>query len=46
MNSEMVKVQAEKAGKVPLTQVIEEGTVKMQRVVERLMDIFGSSGKA
>ena len=46
MNSELVKVQMEKAGKVPLTQVIEEGTLKMQRVVERLMDIFGSSGRA
>lgn len=45
MNHEMVKVQMEKAGKVPITQVIEEGTANMQKEIEKLMDILGSSNK-
>jgi len=36
----------EKAGKVGVTQLMEEGTDVMQKVVERLMDQLGSSGKA
>ncbi|MCJ1303520.1 hypothetical protein MMC08_006330 [Hypocenomyce scalaris] len=46
MNGELMKVEAAKAGKIPLSQVIEEGTNEMQKVVERMMDMFGSSGKA
>lgn len=46
LNGEYVKVQQEKAGRAPLTAVIEEGTEKMQKAVEQCMDMLGSSGKA
>jgi fructose-bisphosphate aldolase class II len=46
MNDEYVAVQQEKAGKVPLTVVMEEGTKRMQEAVERCMDMLGSTGKA
>ncbi|KAI4255956.1 MAG: hypothetical protein LQ352_002307 [Teloschistes flavicans] len=46
MNLELAKVQQEKAGKVPLSQVIEEGTIAMQKAVEDMMDMLGSTGKA
>ena len=46
MNNEYTKIQAEMAGKVPLTTVIEKGTEAMQKVVEQHMDWMGSSGKA
>ncbi|EON63170.1 fructose-bisphosphate aldolase [Coniosporium apollinis CBS 100218] len=46
LNNEYIKVQQEKAGKAPLTAVIEEGTDMMQKAVERCMDMLGSSGKA
>ncbi len=46
LNGEYVKVQQEKAGRAPLTAVIEEGTDMMQKAVERCMDMLGSSGKA
>ncbi|KAL8775718.1 MAG: hypothetical protein Q9209_000214 [Squamulea sp. 1 TL-2023] len=45
MNKELAEFQKERAGKVPLSQVIEESTKVMQRVVEDLMDMLGSSGK-
>ena len=46
MNKELSQVQQEKAGKVPLSQVIEEGTVAMQNAVEEMMDVLGSTGRA
>lgn len=46
MNKEFAQVQKERAGKVPLSQVIEEGTTAMQKAVEELMDMLRSSGKA
>lgn len=39
-------IQAEKAGKAPLTTVIEEGTLAMQKAVEKHMDWMKSTGKA
>jgi fructose-bisphosphate aldolase class II len=46
MNLHYTKIQAELAGKVPLTTVIEKGTEAMQKVVEEHMDWMKSSGKA
>lgn len=46
MNKELAQVQKERAGKIPLSQVIEEGTTAMQKAVEDMMDILKSSGKA
>ncbi|KAL2113283.1 hypothetical protein VUR80DRAFT_4608 [Thermomyces stellatus] len=46
MNGRYTEVQREKAGKAPLTTVIEEGTLAMQKAVELHMDWLGSSGKA
>ncbi len=46
VNNEYTKIQAELAGKVPLTTVIEKGTEAMQKVVEQHMDWMRSSGKA
>ncbi|KAK6416603.1 hypothetical protein LTR95_017433 [Oleoguttula sp. CCFEE 5521] len=37
---------AEKTGKVPLTQLLEEGTAKIQKMAEDWMDSIGCSGKA
>lgn len=37
---------AENTGKLPLTQVIEEGTAKIQKQVAWWMDNIESSGKA
>jgi fructose/tagatose bisphosphate aldolase len=37
---------AENTGKMPLTQVIEEGTMRIQRQLESWMDSIGSSGRA
>jgi fructose-bisphosphate aldolase class II len=37
---------AENNGKVPLTQLIEEGTMKIQKQMEWWMDNIKSSGKA
>ncbi|RDW78857.1 class II fructose-bisphosphate aldolase [Aspergillus mulundensis] len=45
LNNEYVRVQREKAGKVPLTQLLEEATDEMQKAVERCMDMLGSSGR-
>ncbi|KAL8731298.1 MAG: hypothetical protein Q9166_003522 [cf. Caloplaca sp. 2 TL-2023] len=46
MNKELAEVQRERAGKVPLSQVIEEGTAAMQLAVEDMMDMVRSTGKA
>jgi len=40
------KYIAENTGKMPLTQVIEEGTMRIQRQLEGWMDSIGSSGRA
>ncbi|KAL4909529.1 hypothetical protein BDW74DRAFT_187602 [Aspergillus multicolor] len=45
LNNEYVRVQAERAGKVPLTRLLEEVTDEMQKAVERCMDMLGSSGR-
>lgn len=45
LNNEFVNVQKERAGKAPLTTVIEEATNAMQKAVERSMDMLGSSGR-
>lgn len=46
VNNSFLKVMGEKAGKVPLTTLLEEATNAMQADVERHMDWLGSSGKA
>lgn len=46
MNQEYTKLQAEKAGKISLTALIDEGTLAMQKVIETHMDWMGSTGKA
>ncbi|RAL14484.1 class II fructose-bisphosphate aldolase [Aspergillus homomorphus CBS 101889] len=45
LNNEYVRVQAELAGKAPLTAVIEEATAQMQLAVERCIDMLGSGGR-
>jgi fructose-bisphosphate aldolase class II len=45
LNNEYTRVQSEKAGKVPLTGLLEEVTDEMQKAVERCMDMLGSSGR-
>lgn len=45
LNNEYVKVQQEKAGKVPLTTLLEEATNEMQKAVERCMDMLGATGR-
>lgn len=45
-NGEFTKVMREKAGKVPLTTLLEEGTLAMQKAIETHMDWMGSTGKA
>lgn len=46
VNQHFTKVMAEKAGKVPLTTLLEEATLAMQKSVECHMDWMGSTGKA
>lgn len=46
LNNECVSVWKDRAGKAPLTTVIEEATNAMQKAVERYMDMLGSTGKA
>ena len=46
MNGRYTEIQQEKAGKVPLTTLMEEGTLAMQKAVELHMDWLGSTGKA
>lgn len=45
LNNEYIKVQREKAGRVPLTALLEEATDEMQKAVERCMDMLGSTGR-
>lgn len=45
-NSEFTKVMRERAGRVPLTTLLEEGTAAMQKAIEQHMDWMGSAGKA
>ncbi|BCR88477.1 class II fructose-bisphosphate aldolase [Aspergillus chevalieri] len=45
LNNEFVRVWGERAGKAPLTSVIEEATDAMQKAVERCMDMLGSTGR-
>ncbi|EGE83096.1 fructose-bisphosphate aldolase [Blastomyces dermatitidis ATCC 18188] len=46
VNREYVRVQSEKAGKVPITVLHEEVTAAMQKAVEGVMDMLESTGKA
>ncbi|OJD15356.1 hypothetical protein AJ78_04401 [Emergomyces pasteurianus Ep9510] len=46
INNEYVRVQREKAGKVPITVLHEEVTTAMERAIEGVMDMLGSTGKA
>ena len=46
MNIKFVEIFQKKAGKAPLTTLLEEATLAMQNVVEIHMDWMGSSGKA
>jgi fructose-bisphosphate aldolase class II len=45
LNNEYIKVQQEKAGKVPLTTLLEEATNEMQKAVEGCMDMLGATGR-
>lgn len=45
LNNEYVRVQREKAGRVPLTALLEEATDAMQKAVERCMDMLKSTGR-
>ncbi|GES64693.1 fructose-bisphosphate aldolase [Aspergillus terreus] len=45
LNNEYVRVQRVKAGKVPLTALLEEATNEMQKAVERCMDMLKSTGR-
>ena len=46
VNGPYTQVQAEKAGKIPLTSVIEEATNKIQASVEEAIEKLGATGKA
>ncbi|KAK5245595.1 hypothetical protein LTS06_009013 [Exophiala xenobiotica] len=46
MNDHFLNVLKEKAGTAPLTTLIEEGTLAMQKAIEQHMDWMRSSGKA
>ena len=45
LNNEYVRVQAEMAGKVPLTTLLEEATNAMQKAVEGCIDRLESGGR-
>jgi fructose-bisphosphate aldolase class II len=45
LNNEYIRVQQEKAGKVPLTTLLEEATNAMQKAVEGCMDRLNSTGR-
>lgn len=45
-NEEFTRVMREKADKVPLTTLLEEATLAMQKNMEQTMDWLGSTGKA
>ncbi|MBE3048949.1 class II fructose-bisphosphate aldolase [Candidatus Bathyarchaeota archaeon] len=46
MNDRWTEVQRNKAGRSPITSVIEEGTQAMQKAVEKYVDWVGSTGRA
>ncbi|KAK3216930.1 hypothetical protein GRF29_1g1423726 [Pseudopithomyces chartarum] len=46
INNDFTRVMAEKASSAPLTSLLEEATLEMQKSVERHMDYMGSSGQA
>ncbi|KAK7227655.1 hypothetical protein V2G26_015658 [Clonostachys chloroleuca] len=46
MNSHFTAVLAEKAGKIPLTELLQKRVQAMQEAVELRMDWLGSIGKA
>ena len=46
LNNEYIKVQQEKAGKIPLTALLEEATNAMQKAVEGCLDMLGSTGRS
>ncbi|OJD34544.1 fructose-bisphosphate aldolase [Diplodia corticola] len=46
LNNPYVDAWKEGAGKKPLTSIIEEGTLAMQKAVESCIDMLGSAGKA
>ncbi|VUC28935.1 unnamed protein product [Clonostachys rosea] len=46
MNSRFTAVMVEKAGRVPLTELLQLGVQAMQEAVELRMDWMGSTGKA
>lgn len=46
MNAEYLRVQSKRAGEAGLTTVIEEATDAMQKAIEGVMDLLGSTGKA
>lgn len=45
LNSPFLRVMEERAGKTPLTTLIEEATNAMQKAVESSMDMLGSSAR-
>ena len=45
LNNEFVRVQRERAGRAPLTTVIEEATDAMQAAVERCIDMLGAANR-
>lgn len=46
MNGPFTTVMKEKAGRVPLTTLIEDATLAMQQAIETHMDWMGSTGRA
>ncbi|CAH0050534.1 unnamed protein product [Clonostachys solani] len=46
MNSRFTAVLVERAGKVPLTELLQQGVQAMQEAIELRMDWLGSAGKA
>lgn len=46
INNEFTRVMSAKASSAPITSLLEESTLEMQKAVERFMDWMGSSGQA
>lgn len=46
INDDFIEIMSKKAGKVPLTSLLEEATDLMQKSVEMYMDYMGSAGQA
>lgn len=46
MNGPFKRVMREKAESVPITTLLEQATLAMQKAVEELMDWHGSTGQA